>query len=138
MALGDISILSWKSKKKQKTEAAEYEKWSFPYGSEQREKLEKLLLAVFPKESVVTTLIPFLTCKELFEGYCKSPDLEDYAVDRMLNGLRKYKRIIKKRDMPTYVALVLADSRVDENLNYPTAEDIRAKAMQLERLIVEE
>lgn len=136
MALGDYAIFSWKSKKKQKNEAIEYEKWAFPYGSAQREKLQALLLEVFPKETVATTLIPFLTAKELFEGFCKSPDLEDYAIDRMLNGLKKYKRIIRKNDMPLYVALVLADSRIDSDLCYPTANDVRAKATQLERLIV--
>ncbi|MDR2357002.1 MAG: hypothetical protein LBD92_02810 [Oscillospiraceae bacterium] len=136
MALGEYAIFTWKSKKKQKKEAAEYEMWAFPYGSEQREKLQKLLLKVFPKETVATTLIPFLTARELFEGFCKSPDLEDYAIDRMLNGLKKYKRIIKKNEMSTYVALVLANARIDADLNYPTADDIRAKAMQLERLII--
>jgi hypothetical protein len=138
MALGDYAILSWKSKKKQKNEAVEYEQWAFPYGAAQREKLQTLLLEVFPKETVATTLIPFLTARELYEGFCKSPDLEDYAIDRMLNGLKKYKRIIRKSEMATYVALVLANSRVDADLTYPTADDIRAKAMQLERLVVTE
>jgi hypothetical protein len=136
MALGEFAIFTWKSKKKQKNEAAEYEKWAFPYGSEQREKLQALLLEVFPKETVATTLIPFLTARELFEDFCKSPDLEDYAIDRMLNGLKKYKRIIRKNEMPVYLALVLANARIDADLNYPTAADIRAKAIQLERLII--
>ncbi|MDR2665105.1 MAG: hypothetical protein LBC21_02360, partial [Oscillospiraceae bacterium] len=100
-----------------------------------RERLQSLLLEVFPKETVATTLIPFLTARELFEGFCKSPDLEDYAIDRMLNGIKKYKRIIRKKEMPLYVALVLANAKIDAELNYPTANDIRAKATQLERLI---
>jgi hypothetical protein len=137
MALGDLSIFSWKSRKKQSNEAAEYEIWAFPHGSAQREKLQALLLEVFPKETAATALITFLTARELFEGFCKAPDLEDYAIDRMLNGVKKYKHIIRKKEMPLYVALVLANARIDADINYPTADDIRAKATQLERLIDE-
>jgi hypothetical protein len=127
MALGDISLFSWKSKAQQEKEQDDYAKWAFPYGQAQRDKLVKLMLEVFPKESETTTLIPFLTCKELYTKFCKTPDLYDYAISKLLE-MKNYKRLIRKKDMPLYVALVVADARVDENLNYPTAEEIRAMA----------
>ncbi|MDR3277192.1 MAG: hypothetical protein LBT12_00310 [Oscillospiraceae bacterium] len=133
MALGEWQIFSWKSRSKQKEEETAYEKWAFPYGQPQREKLTKLLLEVFPRENVATTLIPFLTCRELYEDICKNAP-SDVAVDKLLNDMKKYKRIIKKKDMPTYLTLVLANARLDEAVAYPTADEIRASAATLEKL----
>jgi hypothetical protein len=131
VALGDINIFSWKSREQQKREMADYEKWAFPYGPAQREKLVKLMLEVFPKECEATVLIPFLTCKELYCRFAKTPDQADEAIKSLLTDVKKYKRIISKRDMPIYVALVAADQKVDENLEYPTARQIMDAAAQL-------
>ncbi len=127
MALGDFNLFIWKSKEQVKKEEEEYASWAFPYGQEQREKLVKLMLEVFPKETEQTTLIPFLTCKELYAKLCKSPDLSDYAIEKLME-MQKYKRLIKKKDMPYYIALVVADAKIDENLDYPDAEEIRKMA----------
>ncbi len=128
MALGEINIFSWKSKEQQKLEQADYEKWAFPFGPAQREKLVKLMLEVFPKENEQTVLIPFLTCKELYCKFAKTPDQSDYAIKSLLTNIKKYKRIISKHEMPTYVALVVADQKIDENLEYPTAQQIKDMA----------
>ena len=128
MALGEWNVFSWKSKSQQQQDQDDYEKWAFPYGQKQRERLVKLLLELFPKENEATTLIPFLTCKELFEKICKTPDMADTAISKMLNDVKKYKRIIRKKDMPTYVALVVADSRIDAECDYPTAQQIKNMA----------
>jgi hypothetical protein len=131
MALGESNIFSWKSKAQQEREQVEYEKWAFPYGPPQREKLVKLMLKIFPKESESTTLIPFLTCKELYCKFCKTPDLHDDAISKLLE-MKKYKRLIRKKEMPLYIALVVADARVDETLEYPEADDIIAMAKGFE------
>ena len=127
MALGDFNFFIWKSKEQVKKEEEEYAQWAFPYGHAQREKLVKLMLEIFPKENEQTTLIPFLTCKELYLKICKTPDLTDYAVGKMME-MQKYKRLIRKQEMPYYVALVVADAQIDENLEYPTADEIRSMA----------
>jgi hypothetical protein len=126
--IGDGTFYIWKSKSQQKQEQEDYEKWAFPYGAAQREKLVSLLLKVFPKENEATTLIPFLTCKELYGKLAKTPDLADYAINKLLTDIKKYKRIIRKNEMPLYVALVVADSRIDEKLEYPTPEQIKEMA----------
>jgi hypothetical protein len=128
MALGEYGMFVWKNKTQQKEEEENYEKWAFPYGQAQREKLVKLMLEVFPKEKEASVLIPYLTCKELYSKLCKTPDLADYAIERLLVDVKKYKRIITKNEMPLYVALVVADSRIDAKLEYPTAEQIIAMA----------
>ena len=135
MPLGEIPIFSWKSKATKAKEAAEYEKWAFPHGQKQRENLEKLLLAIFPKEIISHTLIPFLTCKELYETVIQNNSCSsDDAVDLLINTTKNYKRIIKKDNMTTYIALVLADARIDENAEYPTAESILQHRDELEKL----
>jgi hypothetical protein len=128
MGLGDLNFFIWKSKAQVQQEQADYEKWAFPFGQPQREKLVKLMLEVFPKESEPTVLIPFLTCKELYGKMAKTPDLADYAINRLLTEVKKYKRIIRKQEMPTYVALVVADSKIDDRIEYPTAQEIRDMA----------
>ena len=134
MSLSDIQIFTWKSKATQEKEQEDYEKWAFPHGLKQREALEKLLLSVYPKESVPTTLIPFLTCKELYEGVLKKNGSRESAIDILLNTQKKYKRIIKKKDMPTYVALVIADAGIDEQCHYPSAEEIIKSAAGIEKM----
>ena len=134
MALGEYTLFTWKSKATQEKEQSEYAKWAFPYGEEQREKLQALLLSVYPKESIPTTLIPFLTCKELYEGIMKKSASREEALDIMINKQKKYKRIIKKKDMATYIALVLADSEIDEQCEYPSVEEIREHAQEIESI----
>lgn len=124
MALGDINLLSWKSKEQQQREQEEYEKWAFPYGTKQRGALVKLMLEVFPKENEQTTLIAFLTCKELFQKACKTPDMVTAAIEKMLTDVKQYKRLVRKKDMPYYLALVLADKKISADCVYPTAQEI--------------
>ena len=134
MALGEYQIFTWKSKAAQQSEQEAYEVWAFPYGEKQREALQKLLFDIFPKETVPTTLIPFLTCKELFESVLKKAVSLDGAIDTMINKQKKYKQIIKKKNMTTYLALVLADAAVDERCEYPEAEAVLARVMELDAL----
>jgi hypothetical protein len=128
MALGDWSIFSWKSKATMAQEQADYEEWAFPYGQKQRENLVRLMLEVFPKENEQTTLIPFLTAKELFGRFCKTPDQFDNAIGKMLTEVKKYKRIIRKKEMALYVALVVADARISAECDYPSARQIKDMA----------
>lgn len=130
--LGEYSLFSWKSKSTQAREAEEYEKWAFPYGEAHRSKLEALLEDLFGKESATASLIQFLTCKELFEQVLKKQLTEDATVDHMINEIKKYKQIIRKKEMPKFVAVVLAERRIDHNLNYPAAEEVLSKARELE------
>ena len=134
MALGENGWFTFKSRATQEKERDEYAKWAFPLGQVQRDNLEKLLLEVYPKETIPTTLIPFLTCKELYESALSKTGSVDLAVDTMINTQKKYKMIIKKNTMATYLALVLADASINEECEYPSAEEIRTKAQELELL----
>jgi len=135
MALGEYSLLTWKSKASQKSEQEEYEKWAFPFGEKQRENLQALMLSVFPGESVPGTLIPFLTCKELYEGALKKLGSRDEALDVLINSQKKYKQIIKKKELTTFLALVLADAEIGEDCVYPGISEIRERVMELDKIM---
>jgi len=132
MALGEMSMFSWKSRATQEKEQEEYAIWAFPYGQSQRDNLEALLQAIYPGGSIAISLIQFLTCKELYEGEIKKTGPGDKALNALINIQKDYKHIIKKKDMTTYIALVLADADIDERCQYPTADEIRARARELE------
>ena len=134
MALGEYQLFTWKSKATQQKEQEEYEVWAFPHGEKQREALQKLLFDIYPKETVPTTLIPFLTCKELYEGVLKKSGSRDGAIDILINKQKKYKQLIKKKSMTTFLALVLADAEIDEQCEYPSAEAILARVQELDAL----
>ena len=131
MALGEFNLFTWKSKEKLQKEQDEYAKWAFPYGQKQRDNLEALLREVFPKTSVPLALIPFLTCKELYNDALEKSGSREKAIHELSSKQINYKQIIKKKEMSTYIALVIADSEIDEQCEYPTADAIRMSAQDL-------
>jgi hypothetical protein len=134
MALGEFRLFTWKSKAAQEKEQEEYEKWAFPFGQQQRENLEALLKAIFPKGSDKITLVQFLTCKELYEGALKKADQRDAAIIDLISNNRNYRQIIRKKEMPTFIAIVIADAEIDEQCQYPEADAILASAQEIESL----
>jgi len=130
-----FSMFSWKSKEAQDKEDEEYAKWAFPYGEKQRENLVALLLSIYPKETIATTLVPFLTCRELYEMALEKNGSSDESVCAIIDPKKRYKNIIKSKDMSTYLALVLANAKIDERCEYPSADEIKAKAAELENLL---
>jgi len=132
MALGDINWFSFKSSATAKKEQEAYAKWAFPFGQEQRDNLEKLLKDIFPKEPTPVLLIPFLTCKELYEEIFDKVGSTDAAIDAMINKQKSYKQILKKKTLTIYLALVLADAEIDELCKYPSADQVLKKAEELE------
>jgi len=133
MALDEFKLFSWKSRETQQKEQEAYAKWAFPYGQRQRDRLEALVHSLYPKESLPSVLIPFLTCKELYERHLKQAGSVDGAVDMLLNNSKKYKHLLKKKDITTYAALVVADADVDDSCEYPSADEIRAAAQELDK-----
>lgn len=132
-----MSILNFlfKSKEQAERDKRELEAASYPYGAAQREKLEALLEALLPEEPEQLRRTIFLLVKRAYAKDLSNP-LEDSAplrenlpdtfrtLDRQLFGRHKGKRA-------RYLALVLADSRVDETLAYPDAEALREEAERL-------
>jgi len=131
MALGEFKLFQFKNRKQIEKEEQEYAVWAFPYGDTQRERLCELVREIKPKASIPLYLASFLTCKELYERELKNSGSNEEAVDRMINVVKDYGNLINKKEMPMYLALVLADADVDENCKYPSAEEIHAKVQEL-------
>jgi len=135
MALGEWSLFSWKSKATAEKEREEYAKWAFPHGQSQRDKLEALFGEVNPKEKTQFMMMGFLTCKELYERFLEKTGTSDSAVFSLLNKEKRYKQIIRKKDMPMYIALVLADADYGEQCEYPPAKVVLEKIQELKERI---
>ena len=131
MALGEFKLFQFKSKKQREKEEREYALWAFPYGDLQREKLGDLIMELIPKASLPIYLASYLTCKELFDNTLEDAESRDSAINKMINGIGSYGQLIKKNEMPMYLALVLVDAEIDEKCEYPPIDEIRAKIQEL-------
>ena len=134
------SIASWftfKSAKQREREQREYARWAFPYGEAQKEKLTQLIRELLPKEDIRAALSVFLMGREAYRGSFQDhpEDLAERTEEMKLSSLDhllatqlfgRYKKFI-----PYYKALVLADAKVDETLNYPSVEELRRMAEEL-------
>jgi len=127
-------LFSWKSKATREKEQREYEAWAFPHGPEQRAKLEALMRELKPKEHLSFMMMGFLTCKELYERFLEQTGSSESAVDFLINEEKQYKNVIRKREMTTCLALVLADTEIDERCDYPSAEEVNARIRELDGL----
>ena len=134
------SIADWFSFKTAKQRAREekmYARWAFPYGDAQREKLMRIFRELIPKEDPQIAMAVFLIGRQAYRGSFQD-DAEglaerteedriaalDHQLQNQLFG--RYKLMI-----PYYKALIMADDKVDENLNYPNVEELRRMAEKL-------
>jgi len=134
MSLGEFKLFNFKSKQQREKEEREYAAWAFPYGDTQREKLAELMHELRPKEPSQMMMFSFLTCKELYKNQFEETKSRDDAIGRFLGAAKNYKQLIRRDDLCMYLAVVLADADIDEQIEYPGADEIRARASQLEEL----
>ena len=136
MALGEWKLFQFKSKKQRDKEEKAYAIWAFPYGEMQRERLTALMREIDPKESIQIFITAFLTCKELYESTLEKSESHEAAIDKMLNEIKSYNQLIKAKEMPMYLALVLADANLDESCEYPSADTVKTMIRELEDMKV--
>ena len=134
MALGEFKLFNFKSKQQREKEEREYAAWAFPYGDLQREKLAELMRELKPREQPQMMMFSFLTCKELYKNQFEESKSREDAIGRFLGAAKNYKQLIRKDDLCMYLALVLSDAEIDEKCGYPGADEIRARASELEEL----
>lgn len=150
MALGEIQWLQFKGKKAREKDASDYKKWAFPYGQIQQDKITQLIRDLIPGEDIQIGTVCFLTAKEILEPVHQImflPEHKDYAYGNILSDLTRYKRMFKpskkvfkngnseNQILSTrsyYAALALADLEIDQDLNYPSVEDLKKTAADFE------
>jgi len=137
MALGEMKMFQFKSREQLKEEEEEYALWAFPHGEKQRENLCALIKELAPRKNAQSSLISFLTCKELYEKALKKPDSKHDIANHMLNVIKGYQQLVKPTEMPMYLALVMADAEVDESCEYPPADEMSARIQEFEKLRID-
>lgn len=126
-----------KSTAQRKQEQKMYDQWAFPYGPAQKAKLQQILKELMPQEDDIFRMAVYLIGREGYIGSFKL-DAEELAarteakkmtaMDYALRGQLWGK---SKKDLPFYKAVILADAQIDENLNYPSVEELRELAEKL-------
>ena len=134
MALGDTRLFQFKSKAARDKEQFEYERWAFPRGKEQRGKLEALMRELNPKGRIEFMMVGFLTCKELYDRYLEQYGSSERALAYIINEEKDYTQIVDRNELTKTLALVLADCELGESNEYPSADEIRARAGELDNL----
>ena len=135
-----MDIADWlgiKSRDQEEREFQAFSENSFPYGQPQRDKVEELLSQLFPKEKKQFTMMLFLLGKQYYHGYGlrNEQDYQGYTQEERLNiaakSLNRQLTGKHRKSLTTYLALIAADAQVDENLLYPTAQEIQEQARAL-------
>ena len=132
-----MDLFVFKTAKQRERDAKKFDRWAFPYGLPQREKVIAIIHELLPKEDPKAALALFLIGRQAYRGSFKDDpeDLAERTEERKLRALDyqlseqlfgRYKKYI-----PYYKALVLADAQVDETLNYPSIEELRRMAEEL-------
>ena len=132
-----IDMFTFKTKKQREKEEKQYDRWAFPYGMEQREKLTAIIKQLLPKEDSRAALALYLIGRQAYKGSFKD-DPEDLAERTEQQKLAALDRVLEtqlfgryKKMRPYYKVLVLADAEIDETLNYPSVEELRRRAEEL-------
>ena len=135
MALGEIQWLQFKNKKTRERDEREYAEWAFPFGKEQQEKVTALLKELDPKETTPVAMVCLLTAKEIAERVHQiiyMPEHQEYAIKCLAKDFKRYKSIYRKPEKRAlYCVLGFIELEMTEELNYPSADEIREKAEKL-------
>lgn len=137
--MGFIDWFTFKSKEEREADERRYRRYVFPYGDKQREAVAGLIAELMPKEPASTAMAVFLIGKEGYLGSIRMhPEdrearTEAQRVSGAVQALKK--QLLGKNSVyiPTYLALILADVSVGEELIYPSPDELRARAAELSR-----
>jgi hypothetical protein len=116
------SLFNFRSKEEKQRIYEAYSKRIFPYGDIQKEKIEEILAALFPKQNSKHVLMHYILIKE---GMTEEEPLEfNEAVKKV-----KHSPIRSTSELEAGIeALLNADLVIEENLEYPSLEELRAAA----------
>ena len=130
-------MFTFKTRKQRERDAKKFDRWAFPYGEPQRQKIAQLLKELLPKEEAKAAMAVYLMGREAYRGSFKD-DAEDLAERTEAKSLRALDYILSvqlfgryKKFIPYYKALVLADAKVGPELDYPSVEELRRHAEEL-------
>ena len=127
MSFGDFFTI--KSLREKKREQEQYNRWAFPYGQAQLDKVRGLILELMPDEKQTGIAIYLIGREAYQDAEGEVAPIEAYrAMISMLTGKHRRKVFL-------FLALIRADAEIDGDLNYPDAETIRQEAKHLEETL---
>lgn len=119
-------MFDMRSKEEKQKDFEDYSKRIFPYGDSHREKVSEILAALYPKTNIKYLRMYYILLKDEMTG----EDGADFEI--------AVKKLVKKSVIKVTPelnadlhALLLADFEIDENLNYPSIEEIHERAKNL-------
>ena len=135
--MGFADWFAFKSPAQKEKESRMYDRWAFPHGQAQKEKLQKILKELMPQEDAVAAMAVYLIGREGYLGSFRTDPqklaerTEEKKRSAMDYALRENLRGKSKKFLPYYKAVILADARIDRELNYPTIEELQKMAEEL-------
>lgn len=138
-----MSILDWftsKSPEQAREDSQRYDQWAFPHGTPQKDAMLGLLAQFFPKEDKKLSLVTYLIVKEAYCGnFRTTASMEELShSERLKLAMKALKKKLtgpQRKQIPMYLALILADAQVDESLQYPSTTQLQESAQQLQQEI---
>lgn len=137
-----MSILNWftyRSPKQRKKDSERYLKWAFPYGERQREIVVSLLGELIKDEPRLTMASYLIARQEVIGDWEEVLEGNSSCSEEgLIKGSIALKNTLQKnweRDAALYLAVIEADFNAGEELNYPDAETLRNRALEIKELI---
>lgn len=119
--MGSIFGLSFETKEERERKEKEYANRIFPFGDVQKGKVLDLLCAIFPGASRQQLLLHYILMKEVLAGDGE-PDFERAArMTEKKTSIRNTPETLR-----VFRALLEADLQIDERLEYPSVEELKA------------
>jgi len=119
-------MFDMRSKDEKQRDFEAYSKRIFPYGDSHKEKVSEILTALYPKTNIKYLRMYYILLKDEMTGE-DTVDFETAA-----------KKLIKKSMIKVTPelnadlhALLLADFEIDENLNFPSIDEIHEMSKNL-------
>lgn len=121
--MGSFFGISFQSKEEREKEYQEYLKKLFPYGEKQSQKIRDILSALVGKRDRAQIMLHYVLIKEaMIDSVTK--DYEKIAAE-----IEKKKLIKLTPELKNCIRnLINIDLNMDETLNYPTPDELKAKA----------
>lgn len=134
--------MSWidnlfKTKQQREEDMDAYYRWAYPYGNEQKDRILEIIKTIFDDEDEKIAVYNYLVCRQeiapkLYEGPF---EFDIVNLNEVVKKLKKQYNSKGKKNIHKYIALVEADLKIDESLNYPSIESIIERSEEIKSLI---
>lgn len=121
-------MFDMRSKEEKQKDFEVYSKRIFPYGDSHKDKVSEILSALYPKTNIKYLRMYYILLKDEMTG----EDAVDFeaAVKKLIK--KSVIKVTPELNADLH-ALLLADFEIDENLNFPSVEEIHEMAKKLNK-----